>query len=160
MGAYRISTRPWRAAKTRACSLECTSSLPSMLTMWVRSVSTVMCSFSAISLLSRPSPRACSTCFSRGVSFSMALVLFLALAADHAQHLYDLSRREQSLPRLEAPDGLDDLTYSGGLVQHARGAGLDGPGEAGRLQAGAEDQRHHAGTGSQLFDQPEPIPVG
>src|SRR5215211_3478716 len=72
-GAYLISTRPWRAANTRACSLEWTSSLLSMLTMWVRSVSTVMCSFSAMSLLSRPSPRACSTCFSRGVSFSMAL---------------------------------------------------------------------------------------
>src|SRR5215207_10856726 len=90
----------------------------------------------------------------------LGFVLLLALAADHAQHLYDLCRREQRLPGLEAPDGFDDLAYRGGLVQHARGAGLDRPGEAGRLQAGAEDQRHHVGTRGQLFDQLEPIPVG
>ena len=52
-----------------------------------------------------------------------------------------------------------DLAYRGGLVQHAGGAGLDGPGEAGRLQAGAKYQRHHVWMGSQLFDKPEPIPV-
>jgi hypothetical protein len=38
----RISTTPWRAAKTSACSLECTSSLARMLAMWLRSVSTLM----------------------------------------------------------------------------------------------------------------------
>ena len=62
-------------------------------------------------------------------------------------------------PGLETTHGLHDLAYRGGLVQHAGGAGLDGPGEAGRLQAGAKDQSHHVGTGSQLFDQLEPIPV-
>src|SRR5215212_2543582 len=43
-----------------------------MFTMWVRSVSTVTLSFSAISLLSSPSARAWSTSFSRGVSLSTA----------------------------------------------------------------------------------------
>src|SRR5215217_2746722 len=89
----------------------------------------------------------------------LGFVLLLALAADHSQHLYDLCRREQGLPGFEPTHGLHDLAYRGGLVQHAGGAGLYGLGEAGRLQAGAKNQRHHIGTGSQLFDQLEPIPV-
>src|SRR5918998_617350 len=44
-----------------------------MLTMWVRSVSTVMWSLWAICLLSRPSASACITSLSRRVSRSMAL---------------------------------------------------------------------------------------
>src|SRR5215213_8520968 len=61
----------------------------------------------------------------------------------------DLSRRTASTISPIAAD----------LLQHAGGPGLDGPGEAGRLQAGAKNQRHHIGTGSQLFDKLEPIPV-
>src|SRR5215204_1832691 len=194
-----------------------------MLTMWVRSVSMVMCSFSAMSLLSRPSPRACSTCFSRGVSFSIALwasysswrlrltIRSISItSAGDSRASPDLSRRtasttspiaadlcstpaapastalakragsrlalrtsvitsrsEEHTSELQSHSDLhsfptrrsSDLAYRGRLVQHAGGACLDGLSEAGRLQAGAKDQRHHVGTGSQLFDQLEPISV-
>src|SRR5918997_1541536 len=68
---------PWRAAKTRACSRECTPSLWRMFTMWVRSVSTVTLNRSAISRLSSPSARAWSTSFSLGVSLSTASTISL-----------------------------------------------------------------------------------
>src|SRR5215204_6272664 len=39
--------------------------------------------------------------------------------ADHAQHLHDLGRGEEGLPRPQAPHGVDDLAYRGGLVEHS-----------------------------------------
>src|SRR5918997_615964 len=158
-----MSTRPWRAAKTRACSRECTPSLWRMFTMWVRSVSTVMFNFSAISLLSRPSPRAWRISLPGGdlLDGLQRLPLLLTLAADHAQHLDDLARREQRLPGLEPPDRPDYVLYGGGLVQHAAGAGLDRAGKPPRFQARAEDQRHYLRfVRGEILDQLETVPVG
>src|SRR5215211_4482417 len=87
-----------------------------MLTMWVRSVSTVTCSFSAMSLLTALAEGRQHLFFAgRELLYRPpGFVLLLALAAaDHAQHLHDLGGREQGLPRPQAPHGFDDIVYRG-----------------------------------------------
>ncbi len=53
-----ILAAPWRTAKTRACSRDCTPSLPRRFTICARAVFVSICSRSAISLSLRPSARA------------------------------------------------------------------------------------------------------
>jgi hypothetical protein len=55
---HSIVTTPWRTAKTRACSLDETSSLERMLVTWECTAPTPTCSHVAISLSLQPSARA------------------------------------------------------------------------------------------------------
>src|SRR5215211_1257309 len=134
-----------------------------MLTMWVRSVSTVTCSFSAMSLLARPSPRAVSTCFSRGVSFSIALLVSYSSWRLRLLTMRSISTtsagESRASPDLRRRTASTISSIGGGLVEHPGGACLDGPGEPVRFEAGAQDQRHHVGTGRELLDEPEPVTV-
>src|SRR3712207_2865190 len=62
------------------------------------------------------------------------VVLLLALAADQAQHLDDLARREQRLAGLEPTHRFYNPLYGGRFVQHPGGAGLDSAGQPTRLR--------------------------
>src|SRR5215212_8527023 len=79
---------PWRRAKTKACCWEWTSSFERMLVMWLRSVRRLMCSLSAIPLLSKPLAKACRTSISRGEARYglVGLVLLLSLGSGEAEH--------------------------------------------------------------------------
>src|SRR5918998_60366 len=89
------------------------------------------------------------------------LLSLLALAANHTQHLEDFVRREQRIPGLEPSYCGDYLLHWGGLVKHAGGSGLNRAGEADRLQARTEDQRHYLRFGRrEVLDQLEAVPVG
>src|SRR5215216_12575 len=93
--SQRISTTPWRRAKTRACSWECTPSLERMLAMWLRSVLRLMCSLSAISSLSKPSARASKTSLSLSggealYSQPRLVLLFPSGGGEAQQHHYFL----------------------------------------------------------------------
>src|SRR5215218_4639902 len=70
---------------------ECTPSLFRMFIMWVRSVSTLMWSLAAISLLERPSAREFRTSCSRGVICSM-----LARASSSSSRFWPASRRSST----------------------------------------------------------------